>query len=120
MRLRWACWVSVASLVTITACADSHDGIRPAGSYDPPCGEGSIEWTDEQCFRNDASREERCMPRGDGLCYEHCEEDADCTDSGRPHCAELKLDRGGVGACIDPIGEIVWVCRDMPYRVCEL
>jgi hypothetical protein len=36
-----------------------------------------------------------CWESGDGLCYQSCESDADCTDSCAPHCVAFAFFHGG-------------------------
>lgn len=106
-------------LVLTLGCSDSHPGSMMCASYDPPCGAGQIEWTDEVCFDNDAAPEDRCSPRGDGLCYELCEVDADCADPCRPHCSEIAFYRGSPFACVPP-GEVMRVCKEDAAGFCDL
>jgi hypothetical protein len=99
-------------------CSESHNGEPACEPHEPPCAAGFIEWTDESCFMNDASREERCRRQGDGLCHELCTTDADCTDPCRPHCRDIVFFHGG-GALCDG-ADFVRVCREQPVDACDL
>jgi len=118
MRAVGAAWLTGFTLL-LSACSESHPGSLECGSYDPPCAADSVEWTDEHCFMSDASPEERCDPRGDGLCYQRCITDADCADPCRPYCGEIGFFMSSPFICAPP-GYVVRVCREHSRGACEI
>jgi hypothetical protein len=57
----------------------------------PPCPAGWVLYTDQSCGPFDLTN---CFHQGDGLCYQPCSGNADCTDPRFPVCGTLSFFRG--------------------------
>jgi len=90
--------------------SDAAPSCRPG----PPCASGWFAYTDSVCPYPPTNP---CKPAGDGLCYQSCNTDSDCTDQRFPVCGKLDffngsdysqakpacMSRGAISACPQPI-----------------
>lgn len=88
-----------------SACGDAADSDEEDGD-ERTCLDDDFVFEDRYCPDSNA-QPDSCQEVGDGQCYARCSEDADCTESDRPHCSIKGLFAGGSTLCTSQVR----ICR---------